>query len=109
MRDAGAEYDTASAAAFDSDWVDFIMDEQSMEYPKATSQSIDFLVTISLFIGTNWYEVKSHMVQLLATHIGAEDIPLSYTIRDTNKDWEDKAEFPLSKKGEMRPKSILVT
>ena len=57
--------------------------------PKATSQSTAFLVTIPSFIGTNWYEFKSHMEQLIATHIGSAGIPLSYTIKDTCQYWED--------------------
>ena len=76
VKDSGAEYDVASVAAFYRDWVDYIMDEYSIEDPKATSQSTVFFVTIPSFIGTNWYEVKSHIVQLLVTSIGAAGIPL---------------------------------
>ena len=53
-----------------------------MKDTKATSQSTAFLVMIPLFIGTKWYEVKYHMVQLLATRIGALVIQLSYLIID---------------------------
>ena len=89
VKDDGAEYDTANSTAFDHDWVDSIIDEYSMEYTKAISQSTAFSVTIPLFIGKNWYEVKYHMVQLIVTCIGAAGIPLSYLIRDTCQDWED--------------------
>ena len=65
-----------------------------MEKPKATSQSTSFLVTIPLFIGNNWYEVKSHKVQLLATCIGAAGIPFSDMIRDTRRYWEDTNMIP---------------
>ena len=59
------------------------MDEYSMGYPKATSKLTEFLVMILLFIGTNRYEVKSNMVQLLGTCIGESGIPFSYLFRDT--------------------------
>ena len=59
-----------------------------MEYPKATSQITAFLVTIPSFIGTNWHEVKYHMVQLIDNHIGEAGITLSYLIRDTHQYWE---------------------
>ena len=62
VKDSGAEYDVASVDAFDCEWVDCIMDEYFIEYPKANSQSTLFLVMIPSFIGTNWYEVKYHMV-----------------------------------------------
>ena len=35
----GAEYDTAGVTEFDSDWVEYIIDEYSIEDPKATYQS----------------------------------------------------------------------
>ena len=62
VKDSGAEYDVTSVAAFDRDWVNYIMGEYSIEDLKATSQSTSFLVMMPSFIGTNWYEVKSHMV-----------------------------------------------
>ena len=61
-----------------------------MEDPKATSQSTVFFVTIPSFIGTNWYEVKSHIVQLLATCIGSAGITLPYLIKYAWRYWEDK-------------------
>ena len=89
VKDSGLEYYTASSTSFDHDWLDSIKDEYSMEYPKVTSQSTESLVTIPSFIGTNWYEVKSHMVQLFVTCIGAAGIPFSYLIRGTFQDWEN--------------------
>ena len=88
-KDAGAEYDTASATGSDYDWVYSIMYEYFMEDPKETSKSTEFYVTIPSFIGTSWYEVKSHMMQLLANHIGAAGTSFSYMIRDTPQDWEN--------------------
>ena len=60
-----------------------------MDDTKANYQSTSFLLTIPWFIGTNWYAVKSHMVQLLVTRIVVSGIPLSYLIRDTLQYWED--------------------
>ena len=76
VKDAGEEYDTASVTAFYCYWVDSILDEYFMEDNNVTFQSTEFLVTTPPFIGTNWYEVKSHMMQIIATRIGAECIPL---------------------------------
>ena len=76
VKDAGAEYDTPSTTVFDCNWVDSIMYEYFMEDPKETYESTKVLVTIISFIEKNWYEVRSHMVQLLATHIGEAYIPL---------------------------------
>ena len=61
-----------------------------MEDPKVNFQTTEFLVTISLLTGTNWYEVKSHMLQLLVTRIEEEIITSSYLIRETRQYWEDK-------------------
>ena len=48
VKDDGETYDTKSATVFDCDWVDSIMDEYSMEYPKANYQSTSFMVTIPI-------------------------------------------------------------
>ena len=69
VKDYEVEYDTTSATTFNFYWVDSITDEESMEDPKAIYQSTEVLVTIPSFIGMDWYEVKSNMVQLLATCI----------------------------------------
>ena len=86
VKDSGAEYDVTSVAAFDRDWVNYIMGEYSIEDLKATSQSTSFLVMISSFIRIIWYDVKSHLLKLLETCIGAAVLPLSYLIRDTPQD-----------------------
>ena len=62
VKDSWVEYDTASVTAFYCYWVDSILDEYFMEDNNVTFQSTEFLVTTPPFIGTNWYEVKYHMV-----------------------------------------------
>ena len=89
IKDAGEEYDDASATAFDLDWVNSIVDEYLREDPVLTPQSTAFSVLVPQFIGTNWHDVKDKIIALLTTRIGNAGIPLTYLVRENRLDWED--------------------
>ena len=89
VKDAHAEYDDASAAAFDLAWVNSVVDEYLIPDPITTTQSTPLSVDIPHFSGTNWHSVKSKMSALLATRTGNAGIPLTYLVRSTRLLWED--------------------
>ena len=79
VKDAQAKYDAASAAAFDLDWINSIVDTYNMKDPDVTAQSTVFSVTIPTFHGNNWHDVKSKLIALLNTRVGHCGIPLTYS------------------------------
>ena len=60
-----------------------------MEKAEVTSQSTAFSVPVVKYTGTNWFDVRGQIVQLMSTRIGNAGIPLSYILRDERKEWED--------------------
>ena len=89
VKDAQAQYDAASAAAFDLDWIISIVDTYNMKDPEVTTQSTAFSVTIPAFNGTNWHDVKAKLVALLNTRVGNCGIPLTYLVRKVKQSWEN--------------------
>ena len=89
IKEGGAEYDANASADFDRDWISSIMDAYTMEQPEATSQSTAFSVTVTKYTGTNWFDVRGQIIQLMSTRIGHAGIPLSYILRDGRKEWDD--------------------
>ena len=65
-----------------------------MKDPKVTAQSTAFSVTIPIFHGTNWHDVKAKMVALLNTRVGNSGIPLTYLVREAKYSWEDTEAMP---------------
>jgi len=88
IKDAEEVYDNTEAPNFNRAWIDSISDEYLMKDPDPTPQSTSFSVTIPSFVGTNWYEVKSQLLSLLATRTGKAGIPLSYLTRDSRQTWK---------------------
>ncbi len=89
IKDAHAEYDVASVAAFDLNWINSIVDKYNIKDPEVTPQSTTFSVTIPVFNGTNWHDVKAKLIALLNTRTGNSGIPLTYLVRDVAMSWED--------------------
>ena len=89
IKDAEAEYDDASAAAFDMGWINSVVDEYLIPDPIPTSQSTSFAVAIPRFEATNWHDVKTKLIALLVTRIGNAGLPLTYLTRSSRVLWED--------------------
>jgi len=53
VKDAQAQYDAASLATFDIDWIESIVDTYNMKYPDVTAQSTAFSVVIPVFNETD--------------------------------------------------------
>ena len=94
IKDAKAEYDVASAVAFDLNWINSVVDTYNMDDPEVTAQSTAFSVTIPAFQGNNWHDVKVKLISLLNTRIGHSGIPLTYIVRDARQSWEDTEDMP---------------
>ena len=94
VKDAQASYDTASAVAFDLDWINSTVDTYNMKDPDVTEQSTSFSVTIPIFNGNNWHDVKAKLIALLNTRVGHCGIPLTYLVRDARQSWEDTENMP---------------
>ena len=65
------------------------MESYTMEKAEVTSQSTAFSVTVVKYTGTNWFDVRGQIIQLMSTRIGNSGIPLSYILRDERKEWEN--------------------
>ena len=89
VKDAGAQYDIANVAIFDLNWINGHVDEYLLPDPEVTSQATPFAVTVPRFEGTNWHDVKTMIIALLATRIGNAGIPITYLVRETRLFWED--------------------
>ena len=93
IRDAHAKYDVATVGEFTRDWVDSIREQYNSSDPETTPQSTALAVEVPKFNGTNWFDVRSKIHDLLSTRIGAAGIPLTYLIRDARRQWEDTEEI----------------
>ena len=93
IKEGGAKYDENKVAEFDRDWISSIMDTYTMEQPEVTSQSTAFSVTVAKYTGTNWFDVRGQILQLMSTRIGHSGIPLSYILRENRREWEDTEEI----------------
>ena len=89
IKEGGARYDEDTVSEFHRDWVNSIMDSYTMEKPEVTTQSTTFSVPISKYNGTNWFDVRGQITQLMSTRIRHAGIPLSYVIRSVREEWED--------------------
>ena len=89
VKEGGAVYDVDTVADFDLNWVNTIMDSYTMVKPEVTAQSTAFSVEVCKYDGTNWFDVKGQILQLMSTRIGHAGIPLSYILRDSRKEWSD--------------------
>lgn len=89
IKEGGASYDVATVGDFDRTWVNDIMDSYTMEKAEITSQSTSFSVAVTKYDGTNWFDVRGQILQLMSTRIGHSGIPLSYILRQTRSEWED--------------------
>ena len=74
---------------FDRTWVNDIMDSYTMEKPEITSQSTSFSVTVTKYDGTNWFDARGQILQLMSTRIGHSGVPLSCILRQTRSEWDD--------------------
>ena len=89
IKEGGATYDQDTVGEFDRDWVNSIMDSYTMEKPEVTTQSTAFSVAVTKYNGTNWFDVRGQITQLMSTRIGHAGIPLSYVLRSVREEWED--------------------
>ena len=93
IKEAGAKYNVTTVAEFNLDWISSICESYLMEDPTETPQSTAFTVEVPKFDGTNWFDVRSKIHDLLSTRIGASGIPLTYLIRTTRIAWENTEEI----------------
>ena len=93
IKDGHARYGVDTLAEFTREWIDSIREEYSNKDPEITSQSTAFSVDVPKFTGTNWFDVRSKIYDLLRTRIGASGLPLTYLIRAVRRDWEDTEEI----------------
>ena len=93
MKDANAKYDVAALDEFTREWVDSLREQYNSSDPEATPQSTALSVKVPKFNGTNWFDVRSKIHDLLSTRIGAAGIPLTYLICDARRPWEDTEEI----------------
>ena len=82
-----------TVADFNLAWINSINEAYLMEDPDPTSQRTTFTVDVPKFDGTNWFDVRSKIHDLLSTRIGAAGISLTYLIRTTRLPWEDTEEI----------------
>jgi hypothetical protein len=93
IKDANATYGVATLGEFTREWIDSIRESYNSNDPEETSQSTALSVEVPKFTGTNWFDVRSKIRDLLTTRIGSAGIPLTYLIRAVRRTWEDTEEI----------------
>ena len=86
IKEGGASYDVNLVDVFDRNWINTIMESYTMEKAEVTSQSTAFSVSVVKYTGTNWFDVRGQIIQLMSTRIGNAGILLSYILRDKKKE-----------------------
>lgn len=88
IRDAGSTYTVADLPMFTRNWVDAFKEEYNAAEPETTPESTAFAVSVPKFSGTNWFDVRMKIHDLLSTRIGSAGLPLTYLIRETRDTWD---------------------